>query len=415
MSIRAKTVDSRASARQTNDTSLSELSAMRVLQTIALLLIIPTIVAAQTQTRERRSTDLPQTNRSDSDAVRNRVVASKAANHAEKAEPAAINSSDDQANLGTPAWGNSSVIVRPTQNDRSASTTTSAKPTSTEAIQPQPKKLVQPTLLISDANARAGAGTRPMPPSAKTASAPTSTYNVGIGDVLDVRLANWPTRESTLFTVMKDGTVEYPLVSGPVAVAGLTTDEIASLLSAQIKVITAPQIEVSVRDFASHAVVVSGLVDSPGRKTLRREAMPLYTVLAQALIRPEATIATIVHSGKEGEAIDLKNDQAMAKLVVAGDIIKVATSDSAAKQFLYVGGEVVSPGEKTFRDGLTLTQALLSAGGVPRTSKMTIKVSRRNGRGFLSTTEYNLRTIEEGKSEDPLLQAGDRIEVIRAM
>jgi len=62
-----------------------------------------------------------------------------------------------------------------------------------------------------------------------------------------------------------------------------------------------------------------------------------------------------------------------------------------------------------------LIQALLSAGGAPRTGKMTIKVSRRNARGFLSTSEYSLRTIEEGKAEDPLLRAGDRIEVIKAM
>jgi protein involved in polysaccharide export with SLBB domain len=390
---------------------------MRVLQTIALLLIIPTIVAAQTQTRERRSTDVPQTNRSDSDAVRNRVVVKKASNHAEKAQAETTTKAiDDQANAGTaPTWGNSSVIVRPTQNDRIATAATPSKALSAEPIQPQPKKLVQPTSLVSDANARAGVATRPLASSPKTALAPTSTYSVGVGDVLDVRLANWPARESTLFTVMKDGTLEYPLVSGPIAVAGLTTDEIASLLSAQIKVINAAQVAVSVRDFASHAVVVSGLVDSPGRKTLRREAMPLYTVLAQALVRPEATIAKIVRNGKEGEAIDLKDNQAMAKLVVAGDIIKVATSDSSSKQFLYVGGDVASPGEKVFRDGMTLTQALLSAGGAPRTSKTTIKVSRRNGRGFLSTTEYNLRTIEEGKTQDPLLEAGDRIEVIRAM
>jgi len=214
--------------------------------------------------------------------------------------------------------------------------------------------------------------------------------------------------------VMKNGTIEYPFVSGPIAVAGLSTDEIANLLNSQIKVINAAQVTVAVRDFASHAVVVSGLVDSPGRKTLRREAMPLYTVLAQALVRPEATIAKIVHNGKEGEAIDLKDNQAMATLVVAGDIIKVATLDSSSKQFLYVGGDVASPGEKAFRQGMTLTQAILSAGGAPRTSRMTIKVSRRNARGFLSTSEYSLRTIEEGRTEDPLLQAGDRIEVIKA-
>ena len=390
---------------------------MRVLQTIALLLVIPTIVAAQTQTRERRSTDAPQTNRSDSDAVRNRVVARKASNHADKAQAETTTKAiEDQSSPGTMStWGNSSVIVRPSQTNRIATAATPTKSISPEQIQPQLKTLVQPTLLVSDANARATAATRSLSASPKNALAPTSTYNVGIGDVLDVRLTNWSARESTLFTVMKDGTLEYPLVGGPIAVAGLATDEIANLLSAQIKVINSPQVTVAVRDFASHAVVVSGFVDSPGRKTLRREAMPLYTVLAQALVRPEATIAKIVHNGKEGEAIDLKDNQAMAKLVVAGDIIKVAPLDSAAKEFLYVGGEVASPGEKTFRDGMTLIQALLSAGGAPRTGKMTIKVSRRNARGFLSTSEYSLRTIEEGKAEDPLLRAGDRIEVIKAM
>jgi len=269
-------------------------------------------------------------------------------------------------------------------------------------------------VLVSDAAARVASNPRPLL-TPKSGLPLTSIYNVGIGDVLDIHLANWPTRESTLFTVMKDGTLEYPLVGGPLSVAGLTTDEIASLLNAQIKVITAPQVSVAVRDFASHAVVVSGLVDSPGRKTLRRDALPLYTVLAQSLVRPEATIATITHSGKESEPINLKDEQAMSKLVVAGDIIKVSVADTSSKHFLYVGGDVSSPGEKLFRQGMTLTQAILSAGGATRAPKTTIKISRRNDRGYLSTTEYNLRSIEDGKTPDPLVEAGDRIEVSRAM
>ena len=381
---------------------------MRILQTIALLLIIPTVVAAQTQTRERRSTDAPQTNQADGDAVRNRVVNQKASNHAEKARVETPKTPDQQTTA--PAWGNTSIITRPGQINRNPSSSSA----SVAQIQQQPKKIVQPTVLVSDANARVASNARPLT-TPKTALPPTSTYNVGIGDVLDVRLANWPPRESTLFTVMKDGTLEYPLVSGPLNVAGLTTDEIANLLSSQIKVINSAHVSVSVRDFASHAVVVSGLVDSPGRKTLRRDAMPLYTVLAQSLLRPEATIATITHSGRDSEPINLKDEQAMTKLVVPGDIIKVGVPDTSSKQFLYVGGEVASPGEKVFRQGMTLTQAILSAGGAARAPKTTIKVSRRNERGYLSTTEYNLRSIEDGKTQDPILEAGDRIEVSRAM
>jgi protein involved in polysaccharide export with SLBB domain len=423
MLIRAnKPVDSHASARQTNDLSLTEMSAMKlVLQTIALLLIIPTIVAAQTQTRERRTGDLTQASRTEPDAVRNRVVSPKASNHVDsqkispdsKAKSASEQPEQEEAKATSqPAWGNTSVIIRPGQNDRIASASTLTKTTSVDQIQTAPRKLVQPTSLVADPSARAAANT-PALTAARTA--PTSTYNVGTGDVLDVRLSNWPTRESTLFTVMRDGTIEYPLLGGPISVIGLTTDEVANLLSGQIKVINSARVTVSVREYASHSVVVIGLVDSPGRKMLRREAMPLYTVLAEALVRPEATTATVTRNGKEGETLNLKDEQAMSKLVLPGDMIKISIADLPTKRFLYVGGEVTSPGEKFFRDGMTLTQAILSAGGAPHSPKTTITVSRRNARGFLSTTEYSLRSIEEGKTQDPLVEAGDRIEVNRVM
>jgi protein involved in polysaccharide export with SLBB domain len=61
---------------------------------------------------------------------------------------------------------------------------------------------------------------------------------------------------------------------------------------------------------------------------------------------------------------------------------------------------------------MTLTQAILSAGGASPSGK-TIKVARRNASGFLSTNEYNLRAIQDGKTPDPVLEAGDRIEVTR--
>src|SRR5216684_405609 len=147
-------------------------------------------------------------------------------------------------------------------------------------------------------------------------------YRVGVGDVLDIRLANMPTRESTLFTVLNPGVVEYPLLSGPVGVEGLTTEEIAARLSREIKVIDHPGVTVRVRDYARHAVTITGMVDSPGRKVLRREAMPLYTVLAEALPRPEATAVTIMRGGKN-ESLSMANEQAMSTLVRAGDVIKV--------------------------------------------------------------------------------------------
>jgi protein involved in polysaccharide export with SLBB domain len=235
-------------------------------------------------------------------------------------------------------------------------------------------------------------------------------YRVGIGDVLDIRLVNVSTRESTLFTVLKDGGVEYPLLSRPMVVAGLTTDEIARRLSGEIKVIKDARIVVSVRDFASHGVVITGLVENPGRKVLRREVMPLYAILAEALPRPEATGVSLVRNGSETN-LSLANNQDMATLVMSGDAIKVS---GAAKQFVYLGGDVVSGGEKEFREGMTLTQAILTAGGA-REAKCKVRIARRGANGFLANQEYSLPAIVEGKAADPLLQAGDRIEVQRGV
>jgi len=278
------------------------------------------------------------------------------------------------------------------------------------------KTLVQKTAMVTESQSlRPARSNVDYPPSSSSrALPPTSLYRVGIGDVLDVRLSNQPTRESTLFTVLKDGGLEYPLLNGPIAVTGLTTDEIARRLSSEIKVIQAARVSVSVRDFASHAVLVTGLVDNPGRKILRREAMPLYAVLAEALPRPEAVLVTVVHADKE-QNVSLNDSQGLSMLILPGDTVRVSGSAGIAKHFIYVGGDVTAPGEKEFRDGMTLTQAVMSAGGISRSGKTSVRVSRRNLDGFLAAREYSLRSIEEGKSPDPLLQAGDRIEVIQSM
>lgn len=400
-----------------------------------LLLAVPTITAAQTQTRERRSSD-PNPLRSQSTAVRDRVVGpSRVANHAEK--PKADVQSRDQAALGLspdvklpsadqnnqnttqPKWGNTAAVVLSSPNQRIAPVgdLPPANSRTVDQNNQRVRKLVQLTSMATPAEPvvpATGASNANPRKSLTRAVAPTAIYQVGIGDVLDIRLANLPTRESTLFTVMKNGVLEYPLLNGSLVVAGLTTDEIARLLCNEIKVIKTARVSVSVRDYASHAVVISGLVDSPGRKALRREAMPLYAVLAEALPRPEAAVATIVREGKE-QTISLKNEQAMTTLVLPGDVIKVSGGNTAATRFVYVGGEVASPGEREFREGMTLTQALLSAGGVSRAGATSVKVARRNANGFLTSKEYNLRSIEEGKVQDPLLEAGDRVEVTRGL
>lgn len=249
------------------------------------------------------------------------------------------------------------------------------------------------------------------PPVAMAAVAASQVYRVGVRDVLDIQLSDTRDRSSTLFTVLEGGVLEYPFAGGPIPVAGLTTTEIATLLRQRIKIFDNPAVTVSVRDYASHAVTVNGFVAAPGTKTLRREAVPLYAILAEALVLPEAARATITRSGRTPIIVDLKDANLSATLVVPGDAIKVLGVPAGPTEFFFIGGEINSPGQKAYSAGLTLTQAILASGGTSAGAGSKVRVSRQGADRLLVTEEYNLRKILNGKLPDPLLQKGDRIEV----
>ena len=352
-----------------------------------LLAVVPA-AAAQNQVRPRITSAIPRAEENQSTPPPGRTASTT--------PPASRDSAPTTDSK--PAWGDSAVPTK-----LAAPIVVPTPPSIANNVQKNtetPTRLVQPTSL-SVKNA-AGPDVR-----SAHAAGPTLIYRVGFGDVLDIRLTNIVTRESTLFTVMRNGQLEYPLLAAPIAVAGLTPDEIARRLSREIRVLQNPRISVNVRDYVSHNVLVSGAVDSPGRKILRREAMPLFAVLAEAVPRANATTAVLNRNGKE-TTLSLTSNVDMSTLVMSGDVIKIS---SPAKEFIYIGGDVASPGEKEFHSGLTLTQALLASGA--RTMKVTI--AKRDADGLLTTREYDLQQINQGKATDPILEAGDRIEVKRAL
>ena len=242
----------------------------------------------------------------------------------------------------------------------------------------------------------------------------TRIYRVGPNDVLDVRFndAAADAAKSTLFTITPSGFLEFPLLSEPLQVSGLTAEEIGSKIEDELTkraLVQDPKVVVGVRDFASHTILVSGLVKDSGTKILRREAIPLYVVVADAQPLPEAArVAVVRNNSNEMYEIDLTKSADMNLLVRPGDVVTVHPNET---QFVYVGGEVKLPGEKTFRRGLTLTQVILTAGGVTAKAKFA-QIARDDGRGFLTTTRIKLGEIESGKEVDPLVKPGDRIMII---
>jgi len=266
---------------------------------------------------------------------------------------------------------------------------------------------------VSSTNAPATPSNAAMRSSAIPAAA-SQIYRVGVRDVLDIQLADNSSKDSTLFTVLAGGVLDYPFAGNPTVVTGMTTSEIAALLRQRIKIFDNPRAVVTVRDYASHTVSITGFVAVPGTKSLRREAVPLYTVLAEAVVLPEAARATIIRAGSAPFVVDLKDANLSSTLIVPGDAIKVSGAPGLPTEFFFIGGEIKSPGQKPYHAGLTLTQAILASGGTTTSADFRIRVSRQGADGKLSTEEYNLRNIQAGKLPDPALQKGDRIEVTNA-
>jgi protein involved in polysaccharide export with SLBB domain/cytochrome c-type biogenesis protein CcmH/NrfG len=237
-------------------------------------------------------------------------------------------------------------------------------------------------------------------------------YRVGVGDILDIRFLNSSVNKSSLYTVIDGGMIDLPIAGGAVQVAGFTTDEIQQRIIAELKrraVEDGAHVSVGVRQYSSHTVIITGLVNNLGTKILRREAVPLYVILAEAQPRPDAARAVIMRSGVTARVIDFSDSAALSTLIKPGDVINITAKP---QEFYYIAGRVNYPGQKSYQPGITLLQAILAAGGVARGDANAVELSRESTGGLLTTTKVNLKDIKSGKTQDLKLRPGDRIEVV---
>ena len=372
--------------------------------------------AAHTTAAENKKAVEPSTQSSDRARWRRRSAAIRSGNSRgafERVEETKIPASPQTISTPLPVETTSPELVEhepirtETPTASSSITNTLPQPSGASPVTSAPVIMDEPlSPSNSDKNTEPSAGSAPVDP--------TTIYRVGVGDVLDIRLLNAPTNSSTLYTVQAGGVLEYALAGDPIVVGGMTTDEIDARITSELQrrsIQANPQVVVSVRDYASHTVLVSGLVTNPGGKILQRGAMPLYVVIADAQPRPEAAQVVLnSHTTGQSTIIDLADTAALNTLVRPGDVINVTAQ---TPQFYYIGGDIDVPGQKEFHAGITLTQAVLAAGGYLRAGKTVVEIARQGADGRLNALRYKLVDIMSGKIPDPRLQGGDRIEVYR--
>ena len=150
---------------------------------------------------------------------------------------------------------------------------------------------------------------------------PTRIYKIGAGDMLQIVLANAP-NASGYYTVRADGTVDFPLAGDSPKVQGMGTSEISQMLASRVKLYRDARLEVRVQEFGSHKINVTGMVERNGERFLQREAMPLFTIKADAEVHSGATKAVIRRSSGLTQTYKLEDLHTDDVLVYSGDAVE---------------------------------------------------------------------------------------------
>jgi protein involved in polysaccharide export with SLBB domain len=156
-------------------------------------------------------------------------------------------------------------------------------------------------------------------------------------------------------------------------------------------------------------VAVMGEVMRPGNLDFK-----LGLTVSQALERaggpkPNGDLAKVEIERQGGivETINLvKGEDAGLK---RGDVVRVPLVSDPA--YFYLVGAAWKEGRHGLKPGMTLSQALRTAGGTLSMADLnSVYIARRVG-GNLRRTRHSLEEIAGGKSPDPILEPGDLIEI----
>jgi polysaccharide export outer membrane protein len=241
---------------------------------------------------------------------------------------------------------------------------------------------------------------------------PDEQYLLGADDKILVTVHNRP-ELTTELTVTREGLITAPLVKDVMA-AGLTPRQLAARVAELLgrNYLVNPQVDVSVLEYRSQWVIVTGEVLRPGRIPLRGGTR-LKEILGETEGFGEEAGESITISRKIPGTDEVKTlyvgrhdfesgrtDPTLAH----GDIIEVGRAD-----YCYIQGEVRDAGRVSIERGMTLMRVISLAGGLTDwADRKNVRVLSGSGAGQ-TTDLYNLKKIEQGRAPDPEMRGGEVI------
>lgn len=253
-------------------------------------------------------------------------------------------------------------------------------------------------------------------------------YVLGAEDVVAVSVWMHPELERTL-TINAEGNITLPPI-GEVKAAGLTPKQLGDRLAEQITryLRSTTNVTITVTQFMSRSVFVTGAVAKPGRYGFER-IPTLVEVLGQAggaLAGSDLSAAQVIR--KEGEmrrtipadlaaSLRTEDTSALPKLK-PGDTIVIPGpggpgGTGANVEGVGVLGEVTKPGLYAVTPTMDVWGALASAGGLTVRGNMSDVRLLTRADGGQTVTTLNLREVLERGSRAPIaIKPGDVVVVM---
>jgi len=269
------------------------------------------------------------------------------------------------------------------------------------------------------------------------AEQPEGDYRIGPGDELQVAIfaLEQPDQTTVLTrTVSSDGSITLPWVHG-VAVRDMTVPQAEQAIRAAYagRYLQNPQVTVTVTDYASSTVVVTGAVNKPGIYTLKRnratlleclsmaggptrEAGPELTLVRRgALEAPDAGGPPPEGEGKAAIRINLREllaggNPLLNVPVSAGDVVTIAPR---TQQYVHVLGYVRRPGAYRLdtMQKMDAMAAVALGGGLTNTARAANSFLIRRTPEGQRTIPIDLEKAARGEVPPLYMQAGDTLVV----
>ncbi|MEW6378732.1 MAG: polysaccharide biosynthesis/export family protein [bacterium] len=248
-------------------------------------------------------------------------------------------------------------------------------------------------------------------------------YKIGAEDVLQISV--WGNEHLNQEVIVRpDGKISFPLVND-LRIIGLTTEDLRKIITEKLaSFISNPEVSVVVKGINSYKIYVIGAASSPGVIVLKRK-----TNLLQFLAMSGGL--TLAQNADLKKAYILRNNKRLPvdfeKLVEEGDINQnvdllpddvIYIPDNFPKRITIIG-EVKAPGTITYKNGITVLDAVLMTGGPTedadlndtRIVRKTLQGNSKEGKA--AVIKVKLKDImKKGKLEKNIkLEPGDTVHV----